>query len=134
MSNRSCQFNMAHSLATNLSQSNFNTALLADNTTVFHTFIFTAQAFIVFNRTKNASTEQTISFRFESTIVDSFRLFNLTIRPRTDLFRRGDGNFNLVKRFARYLLTKIFHNIIHILLAPLPKLLRSTIQHSSTKI
>ena len=56
---------------------------------------------------------------YKRTVVNGFRLFNLTIGPRTDLLRRSNGDFDLIKRISGSLLPEIFHNIIHLSKTPL---------------
>ena len=115
MGNRRGQFNVSHSLAANAGEGNFHTALFADDAAVFHSLVFAAQTFVIFDRSENAGTEQAVSFRFESTIVDGLGLFDFAVRPGTDLLRRGNGDFDFVKRISvGRLLTKKFHNFIHI--------------------
>ena len=48
---------MAHTLATYFLQSDLNAAFLADNAAIFHAFIFAAQAFVIFDRTKDTRTK-----------------------------------------------------------------------------
>ena len=68
------------------------TSFVADNTAMLHPFVLTAQTFPVRNRAKNAGAKQSVAFRFERSIIDRFRLGNLTVRPRTDLIRRRQRN------------------------------------------
>src|SRR5690349_15597268 len=57
---------------------------------MLHAFVFSAEAFPVRNRAKDAGTEQTIALRLEGTVVDRLRLGNFTMRPGTDLVRRSE--------------------------------------------
>jgi hypothetical protein len=43
--------------------------------------VFTTQALIIFDGAKNFGTKQTVTFRFERTVVDGFGLFDFTERP-----------------------------------------------------
>ncbi|VVN45648.1 hypothetical protein PS624_05759 [Pseudomonas fluorescens] len=79
--NRRSQFDVRHALTTNLGQCNFNAALLADHTTVLQALVLTAQALVILYRAKDLGAEQTVTLRFERTVVDGFRLFNFTERP-----------------------------------------------------
>ena len=79
MRNRCCQFDMAHTLAADLLQRDFHTTFFADHAAIFHALVFAAKTFIVFDRAKDARTEQTVTFWLERTVVDGFRLLDLTI-------------------------------------------------------
>ena len=72
---------MAHTFAAYFLERNFNTTFLADNAAILHALIFTAQAFVIFDRAKDTCTEQAVTFRLERPVVDGFRLFDLTERP-----------------------------------------------------
>ena len=48
---------------------------------VFHPLVLTAVAFVVFCGAENLGTEKAVSFRFKSSIIDSFRLLDLPMRP-----------------------------------------------------
>ena len=64
------------------------TKLLRD-APVFHAFVLTAIAFIIFGRPKNLSTKQPVAFGLKSSVIDGFRLFDLAVRPFANLFRRS---------------------------------------------
>ncbi len=86
MRDRCGQFNMPHPLTANLGQSDLNAAFLTDNAPVLHPLIFTAQTFIIADRAKDAGTKQAVFLWLEGTIVDGFRLLDLTKRPGSDPF------------------------------------------------
>ena len=65
---------MSHTFATYFLFSNFYTTTVADNTFITDAFIFTAMAFVVFDRAEDTLAEQTVTLRFVCTIVDGFRL------------------------------------------------------------
>lgn len=90
MSDRGGQSDMSHPLPAHLGLDDFHPALLADNAPVLHPFVFTAIAFIVFGGAKDLGTEEPVFFRFEGPIVNGLRLFDLSMRPGFDFFRRGD--------------------------------------------
>ena len=92
------QFDVAHTLTTYFLKGNFNTTFLADNAAILHALIFTAEAFVVFDRAKDARTEQAVALWLEGTIVDGFRLFDLAKRPRQDALRGRERDFDLVER------------------------------------
>ena len=106
--NRRSQFDVRHALTTNLGQCNFNAALLADHTTVLQALVLTAQALVILYRAKDLGAEQAVTLRFERTVVDGFRLFNFTERPRTDHLRRCQPNTDGVELFD---LTLVFQQI-----------------------
>ncbi len=81
------QLDVAHALATDLLQRDFHTAFLAGHTAILHALIFTAQALIVLDRTKDTGTEKAITLGLECPVVDGFRLFDLTVRPAQDTLR-----------------------------------------------
>ena len=74
---------MRHAFTTNFGLGNFNTALFADYAAMLEPLVFAAQAFVVFDRAKNLGAEQTITFWFERSVVDGFRLFDFAKRPGT---------------------------------------------------
>src|SRR6185436_1538481 len=81
------ELNMSETLATNLALCHLDTALIADHAAVFHPLVLSAQTFPVRNRSENSRAEQTVTLRLEGAIVDRFRLCDLAVRPRTNLFR-----------------------------------------------
>ena len=97
MGNRASQLNMAHALAPDPGQRDFNAALFADNALIFHALILAAQAFIILGRAKDTRAEQAVTLRLERAIIYGFRLLDLAERPRADLFGRGQRDADLVK-------------------------------------
>ena len=94
MRNRRRQFDMAHTLATDLLQRYFNTTFFADNAAILHALIFAAQAFVVFDRAKDTRAEQTVAFWFERTVVDGL---GFLISPNDhDRIRSGDARETLI--------------------------------------
>ena len=102
MGNRARQLNVPHTLTTHLSQRNFDTAFLANDTTMLKALVLTAQAFVVLYWAKNFGTEQAVTLGLEGTIVDCFRFLDLTIGPRTDHCRRSETDTNCIKVFALF--------------------------------
>ena len=78
MCNWRSQFDVTHALTTHFSHGHFNATLLTDNTAVFHALVFTTQALVVLHRAEDFGTEEAITLRLKGTVVDSFRLLNLT--------------------------------------------------------
>ena len=72
---------MTHALAPYLGQRDFDTTLLTDHASMLEPLVFTAQTFVVLDRSKYPSAKQAVPFRFEGTIVDGLWFFNLTERP-----------------------------------------------------
>ena len=85
---------MTHAFTANLGLCNFNAALLADHATVLQTLVLSAQAFVVLDGPEDFGAKQTIALGLERAVVDSFRLLDLTERPRTDLFGRCHTDFD----------------------------------------
>ena len=102
------QFDVRHALTTNLGQGHFDAALLADHTAVLEALVLAAQALVVLDRAKDLGAEQAIALWLEGTVVDGFRLFNFTERPRTDHLRRGQSDTDGVELFD---LTLVFQQI-----------------------
>ncbi len=81
VSNRARQLDVSHAFTTHFRQSNFNAALLTDNSAVLHALVFATQAFVIFYWAKNFGTEETFTFGLERTIVDGLWLFNFAKGP-----------------------------------------------------
>ena len=86
------QFDMSKALATHFCLNDFDTALLALRAAVFHPFVFTAVAFVVFDGPENLGTEETFAFRFKRSIVDRLGLLDLAMAPFQDLFGAGQAD------------------------------------------
>ena len=97
---RRSQLDVAHALTTHFGLGHFNATLLTDHTTVFQALVLTAQALVVFYWPENTRTEKAVTLRLERTVVDGFRLFNFTERPRTDHVWRGQSNLDRIKLFG----------------------------------
>src|SRR3970040_1280025 len=94
MRHRAGQFNMPHALTPDLGQGHFNTAFFTNHATMLEALVLATQTFIILDRAKDFGAKQTITLRFECTVIYSLRFFNFAIRPGTDLFRgsQTDGN------------------------------------------
>ena len=106
--NRRSQFDVRHALTTNLGQCHFNAALLADHAAMLQALVLTAQALVILYRAKDLGAEQAVTLRLERTVVDGFRFFNFTERPRTDHLRRSKADANGIELFD---LTLVFQQI-----------------------
>ena len=82
------KLDVAHTLTTNARKSHLYTTAVADNTLVLDTLVLTTSTLPVTSRTEDTLTEETALFRFESTVVNCFRILHLTFCSRTtDNFR-----------------------------------------------
>ena len=79
------KLDVTRTLTTNLLLSNLYTASVADNSLITDALVLSAGALIVLSRAKNALAEETITLRLICTIINGFRLSNLTIRIFQDL-------------------------------------------------
>src|SRR5215472_8493448 len=113
MRNRSSELDMAHTIASDLGERDFDAALLANDSTIFHALVLAAQALIVFDRSKNAGAKQAIPLWLEGPIVDRLRLFDLAIRPRADALRASDRNANLIEALRPADLAEDVHQLVH---------------------
>ncbi len=96
MSNRLGQLNMPHALTAHAGQSHLHTAAVTDHPTVLNALVFSARAFPVFNRAKNAFTEQASFFRLKSAIIYRFRVLYFPLGPGPDGIRRRHGNGDVI--------------------------------------
>src|SRR3954453_23872562 len=111
---------MAHALAPHARQCDLDRALLTDDALVLHALVLAAQALVVLDRAKDARAEQAVTLRLEGAVVDGLRLFDLAVGPRQNLFRRRNGNPDLVEDLSRHLRAEKIHNLlIHRLLLDL---------------
>ena len=79
------KLDVTRTLTTNLLLCNLYTASVADDSLITDTLVLAAGALIVLGRTKNALAEETITLRLICSIINGFRLSNLTIRIFQDL-------------------------------------------------
>ena len=100
MRHRTGQLDVAHALTPHLGKRHFNTALFTDHTTVLEALVLAAQAFVILDRAENLCAEQAITFRLESTVVNSLRLFDFTVGPGMNQVRRSQTNTNSIKVFV----------------------------------
>ena len=111
MSDRSRKFNVTQAFTTNFGLNDFNAALFADDSAMFHALVFTAKTFVIFYGTKNFGAEKTIALGFKGTIVNGFWFFYFTdgtirgssqAKPSEILTALNDnGSFGLSKKFNR---------------------------------
>src|SRR5262245_12833273 len=103
---------MAHALAPHARERDLDRALLADDALVLHALVLAAQALVVLDRAEDARTEQAVALRLERPVVDGFRLFDLAVRPRQNLFRARDRDADLVEDLSRHLRAEQIHNLL----------------------
>src|SRR5713226_5886146 len=85
---------MAEALAADLAKSDFDAALIADNSAVLHALVLAAQAFPVGDGAKNLGAEQAVTLGLEGAIVDGLRLGHFAMGPRTNFFRTRQADAN----------------------------------------
>lgn len=66
----------------------FHAALVADDATEAHLFVFTAIALPILSGTKDRLAKEAIFLRAQTPVVDRFRLGHFAVGPGTNLFRR----------------------------------------------
>ena len=93
----SSQFDVSHALAPHLGKGHLDTALVADNSAVFHALVFSTKAFPVGHRAKDLGAEKSVALRLEGPIVNGFRLGHFAVGPGADLFGRSQADANGVK-------------------------------------
>src|SRR6185437_2054292 len=91
------QFDVPQALSPHLRQRDFYAALVADHAAVLHALVLAAETLPVGDRPEDAGAEQTIAFRFKSSIVDGFGLCHLAMRPAPDFLRRGHADADRVE-------------------------------------
>ena len=79
------ELDVAHAFATNLGTRNFDTTALTNDALKAHALVLAAVALPVLGRTENLLTEQAVFFRLQRSVVDRLGLFDLTVRPGTNL-------------------------------------------------
>ena len=97
MADRGGQLDVAHALAANLAARHLDAAALADDALEAHALVLAAGALPVTGRAEDLFAEQTVLLRLQRTVVDGFRLLDLTVAPTTDVIGGGKADANLVK-------------------------------------
>ena len=78
MGYRTRQINVTHALTAHLGERHFHSTLLTNYTTVFETLVFTTEALIILDRTKDLGTKEAITLWFKGTVVNGLWLLDLT--------------------------------------------------------
>jgi hypothetical protein len=68
------ELDVAHALATNASESHFDTATVADHSAITDSLVFTAMTLPVLHGSEDPLAEETILLRLEGAVVDGFGL------------------------------------------------------------
>ena len=97
MGNRAGQLNMPHTLSPYFGERDFYATFLADDATVLHALVLTAQTLVIFDGAKYFGAEQSVSLGLKGPVIDSFGLFYFPERPRPHHVRRCQPNPNTFK-------------------------------------
>jgi hypothetical protein len=98
MANRSGEFNVAHSLTSDFTSSNFDTTSFANDAFILNLFIATARTLPILDRTEDALAKKTVTLRLERAVVDGLGLFNFAVRPAHDVVAGRDPDSDLVEQ------------------------------------
>src|SRR5699024_5366882 len=90
---------MPHALAAHFGYCDLDATFFTNDPTMLKALVLATQTFVVFGRTKNFGTKETITFGPKSTVINGFRFTYLTKRPRTNFFRRSYTDTNRIKLF-----------------------------------
>ena len=86
MGNGRGELDVTHALAADLGARDFHAAAVADLALVADLLILPAVAFPVLRGSENALAEQAVTLGLERAVVDGLGLFDLAVRPLSDLF------------------------------------------------
>ena len=108
--------NMAHSFTTDFRLNDLDPALLADNASMTHPFVFATITLIVFGRSKYFCAKKPVTLRLKRAIIDGFRFLDLAMGPRANhLFgRQRDLDRIKTERILGFFkkTQKIFHFVL----------------------
>src|ERR1043165_5184669 len=107
LKNQTCETGEASSMCPMRSRRPFDAALVADHAAVLHALVLAAEALPVGDRAEDLGAEEAVALRFEGAVVDRLRLPHFAVRPRADLFRRGEGDLDGVEVIDRLLLGRL---------------------------
>jgi len=80
--NRDGELDVAHALAADARERDFNTATIADDALVFDPFVFSAGAFPIAGRTEDSFAKKAALLRFKRSIIDRLRIFDFAFASR----------------------------------------------------
>ena len=89
MGDRGGQFDVTHPLSSYFCLCDFYAAAVADDALIADALILSAVAFPVLGRSEDPLAEQAVALGLQRSVVDGFGLRDLTVRPASDLVRRG---------------------------------------------
>ena len=95
--NRDGKLDVAHALAADARERDFNAATIADDALVFDPLVFSAGAFPIAGRTEDSFAEKAALLRFKRSIIDRLRIFDFAFAPRPHRVARGHANCDLVE-------------------------------------
>ena len=78
-------------------QGDFHTTTVADHSFMFYPLVFSARAFPIPRRTKNALAEKSALLRFEGAVIDRLRVFDFALAPRPHRVARRNADRDLIK-------------------------------------
>src|SRR5438045_7359376 len=112
---------MAHAFAPDLRDGDFDAALFANDSLVFHALVLAAQAFVILDRTEDAGAEQAVTLGLERAVVDRLGLLDLAEGPAADLVRRRDADLDLVEGLRLGDRVREVRQFVHFVLLTLPR-------------
>src|SRR5207302_8264476 len=97
MAHRRRELDVAHALTPHFRTGDLHAAAVADDPLELDLLIATAVTLPVLDRTEDALAEKAVALRFEGTVIDRLRLFDLAVRPVPHLIRGRDADLDLIK-------------------------------------
>src|SRR5687767_12945879 len=94
---RTGEIDVAQPLATHLCLRYFHATLIADHAAMLHALVFSAEAFPIGYRAKNARAKKSIALWLKRAVVNRLRLGNLAMRPLPDFVRRRQRDSDCFK-------------------------------------
>ena len=88
---------MTNAIATDLFLSNLNTTAVTNDSLIADALVLSTSTFVILYRTENTLTEQTITLRLVSTVVDCFWFQNLSVTVLKDGFWRCQRDRDLAE-------------------------------------
>jgi hypothetical protein len=92
------EFDVAHALAANAGDGDFDAAAVADDVLVLDALVLAAGALVVTHRPEDLLAEQAAWLGLERPVVDRLGILDLALRPLADDVGRGDGDGDAVER------------------------------------
>ena len=90
---------MAHPFAADARQRDLHAAPVADHALVFDALIFSAGAFPIPGRTKNAFAEEAAFLRLKRAVIDRLGIFDLAFAPRPHRIAGSNTDCDLIKSY-----------------------------------